>query len=221
MNKETITALVPIRANSQRVKDKGIRPFVDSTLLEVKISSLLKTKVDSIVVTSDCEKILQIARACGVKTHKREEYYASSECSGSEFFENLASTLEGENFLYSPPTAPFIKPSTIDRAIDTFFCMKENKDSLASVFPLKHHMWLDNTPLNYKLEQSPNSQDLPDIFKITYGINLISKKNMIKYSNVVGKNPEFLVLEEVEAVDVDTMVDFWFAEFLYRKMNNV
>lgn len=216
-----VTALVPIRANSQRIKDKGIRPFADSTLLDNKISSLLKTKVNNIVVSSDCEKILDRARSYGVKIHKREKYYASSECSGSDFFKNLAETVEGDYFLYSPPTSPFVKPETIDKAIEMFFSMNPDKDSLASVFPLKHHMWLDNKPLNYKLENSPNSQDLPDIFKITYGINLISKENMIKYSNVVGRNPKFLILEEIEAVDVDTIMDFWFAEYLYRKMNSV
>ena len=216
-----VTALVPIRANSQRIKDKGIRPFADSTLLDNKISSLLKTKVNNIVVSSDCEKILDRARSYGVKIHKREKYYASSECSGSDFFKNLAETVEGDYFLYSPPTSPFVKPETIDKAIKMFFSMNQDKDSLASVFPLKHHMWLDNKPLNYKLENSPNSQDLPDIFKITYGINLISKENMIKYSNVVGRNPKFLILEEIEAVDVDTIMDFWFAEYLYRKMNSV
>ena len=216
-----VTALVPIRANSQRIKDKGIRPFADSTLLDNKISSLLKTKVNNIVVSSDCEKILDRARSYGVKIHKREKYYASSECSGSDFFKNLAETVEGDYFLYSPPTSPFVKPETIDKAIKMFFSMNQDKDSLASVFPLKHHMWLDNKPLNYKLENSPNSQDLPDIFKITYGINLISKENIIKYSNVVGRNPKFLILEEIEAVDVDTIMDFWFAEYLYRKMNSV
>ena len=216
-----VTALVPIRANSQRIKDKGIRPFADSTLLDNKISSLLKTKVNNIVVSSDCEKILDRARSYGVKIHKREKYYASSECSGSDFFKNLAETVEGDYFLYSPPTSPFVKPETIDKAIEMFFSMNPDKDSLASVFPLKHHMWLDNKPLNYKLENSPNSQDLPDIFKITYGINLISKENMIKYSNVVGRSPKFLILEEIEAVDVDTIMDFWFAEYLYRKMNSV
>ncbi len=216
-----VTALVPIRANSQRIKDKGIRPFADSTLLDNKISSLLKTKVNNIVVSSDCEKILDRARSYGVKIHKREKYYASSECSGSDFFKNLAETVDGDYFLYSPPTSPFVKPETIDKAIEMFFSMNPDKDSLASVFPLKHHMWLDNKPLNYKLENSPNSQDLPDIFKITYGINLISKENMIKYSNVVGRSPKFLILEEIEAVDVDTIMDFWFAEYLYRKMNSV
>ena len=39
--------------------------------------------------------------------------------------------------------------------------------------------------------------------------------NMIKYKNVVGKKPTFYLLEGEETMDIDTPLDFKFAEFLY------
>ena len=38
----SITAVVPVRAGSRRVKNKNIRPFMGSTLLEIKIDQLKK-----------------------------------------------------------------------------------------------------------------------------------------------------------------------------------
>ena len=38
----TITAVIPIRSGSQRVKDKNLRPFGDTTLMELKIQNLLQ-----------------------------------------------------------------------------------------------------------------------------------------------------------------------------------
>ena len=82
-------------------------------------------------------------------------------------------------------------------------------------------MWLDGTPLNYDIRNSPNSQDLPDIYQITYGVSIISKNDMIEYGNIVTDNPTFKVLDEIESIDIDTEFDFMVAEFIYNKINNL
>ena len=111
-----VVAVVPVRVGSTRVTDKGIRPFVDTTLLEKKIASLkMVSGIDDIVVSSDGQNILDIATKNGASTHLREGYYASSGCTGSEFFENLANSIDSDVLVYSPPTSPFISPSTVDK----------------------------------------------------------------------------------------------------------
>ena len=81
-------------------------------------------------------------------------------------------------------------------------------------------MWLDGKPLNYNIAESPNSQDLPDINAVTYGICIISKEDMIKYRNVVTENPTFKVLDEIESIDIDTEFDFMVAEMVYKKLRD-
>ena len=78
-------------------------------------------------------------------------------------------------------------------------------------------MWLDGKPINYDPSNSPNSQDLPDIQAISYGISIISKELMIKRRNVVGYKPLLYPLSEVEAVDIDTELEFEFAEYILGK----
>ena len=39
---DTFTAIIPVRKGSERVVNKNIRPFGDSSLLELKISTLKK-----------------------------------------------------------------------------------------------------------------------------------------------------------------------------------
>lgn len=215
-----IVAVVPVRAGSKRVQNKGIRPFCDTTLLDYKIAALKRVAGISIVVSSDSEKVIKIAQSHNVTVHKREEYYASSKCTGSEFFVNLAESIDSDIMIYAPPTSPFIKPETIQRAIEYY--NSHNCDSVATVHQVKHHMWLDGRPMNYDLSKSPNSQDLPEIMKITYGVCINSNENIIKCKNVVGKNPHLLPVSEIESVDIDTMLDFRFAEFLYeREIENV
>ena len=216
-----ITAVVPVRKGSMRVKNKNLKPFADTNLLELKIKQLKQVKlVDDIVVSSDCEKMLSIAREHGVKTHERDSYYASSEASNSEFFANLAHSIDAEYIMYSPVTCPMVSLETYHDCIQTF---KQNEeiDNLVTVTQIKHHMWLAGRPLNYEIAKSPNSQDLPNISAITYGICIISKEDMIRYRNVVTENPTFKVLDEIESIDIDTEFDFMVAEMVYKKLRGI
>jgi len=214
---KNLIALVPVRAGSQRVLNKNIRPFGDSSLLELKISILKKIpKIDEIIVNSDCDTMLSIAKDMGVSTHKREGHYASSKVNNSEFFEHIAGNTDSKNIMYSPVTCPFIKVDTYYDAIEKFHT-DDGHDSLVTVFPVKHHMWLDGEPINYEPENSPNTQDLPNILGISYGISIIPKDLMIKRRNIVGHNPFLYELGEVESLDIDTELEFKFAEFLNKK----
>tara|TARA_R110000787_G_scaffold286052_1_gene403182 strand:+ start:178 stop:840 length:663 start_codon:yes stop_codon:yes gene_type:complete len=216
-----ITAVIPVRKGSVRVKNKNLKPFADTNLLQLKISQLKQVKlIDEIVVSSDCEKMLSIAKEHGVKVHVRDQYHASSEASNSEFFENLAHCIDADYIMYSPVTCPMISLETYHDCIQSFK-QDEELENLVTVAQIKHHMWLDNKPLNYNIAESPNSQDLPDINAITYGICIISKKDMIKYRNVVTDNPTFKVLDEIESIDIDTEFDFMVAEMIYKKLRGI
>ena len=215
-----LTALVPVRKGSERVVNKNIRPFGNSSLLELKIRTLKRVgSIDEVVVNSDCDMMLGVAKDMGVSSYKREDYFASSKVNNSEYFKHVAENTDSDYIMYSPVTCPFIKVDTYKWAIERFF--RDNLfDSLVTAFPVKHHMWLDGKPINYNPENSPNSQDLPDILGVSYGISIISKALMIKRKNVVGYNPFFYELDELESVDIDTEMEFKFAEFLLNEMRN-
>ena len=56
-----ITAVIPIRSGSQRVKDKNLRAFADNNLMELKIKNLMQVpELTSIVVNTNSELPIQI-----------------------------------------------------------------------------------------------------------------------------------------------------------------
>jgi len=212
-----VTAVIPIRKGSVRVNDKNLRPFAGTSLLDLKIRNLLLVpEIDEIVINTDSEKAMDIASQFGLKYHRREDYYASSKCSGSDFFEYLGKTTDTDIFVYCPVTSPFVKPKTISKCIIKYKESTEN-DCLASVSLVKDFLWLDNKPVNYDPSSAPNSQDLPDIIALNFGISIISRDNLIKYRNIIGKKPQFVLFDEIESIDIDTPLDFYIAEQLYIK----
>ena len=210
-----ITAVIPIRAGSQRVKNKNLRSFSEKSLLEYKLDVIQTLGIKNVVVNTDSEQAIQIAKEYGVEFHRREPYYASSECSGSEYFEYLAKVTESEHLLIAPVTAPLIERETF---IDAMECYFENDcDSLMSVKSLKEFIWHEGTPVNYNPKNAPNSQDLPNYLALTFGLVIAQRETMLLTKNVIGLRPYFYQLDEVGAVDIDTQLDFEFAEFLFNK----
>lgn len=216
---EKITAIVPARKGSQRVPNKNFKPFFkNKSLLEIKIESLLEVKnIDEIIVNTNSQEGIDIAKYYNVSYHNREAYYASSICKGSEFFKNIAEHADDGLILYVPCTSPFIKLSTYYSIINQYYLTKDH-DSINTVANVKEFLWLNNSPLNYIPKDAPNSQDLPNVQRLTFGCNIISKSNMIKNRNIIGENPSFFVVEEIEAIDIDTILDFEISQYLYGKM---
>ena len=216
INDNELTAIIPVRSGSQRVKNKNIKPFASSNLIEIKINELLKVnKVDNIILTSDSKEMLEIGKKHGIETHKRDKYYASSEATNSEFFYNLSEICKTDFILYSPVTSPLISFETLNDCINYF--EENNLKNLATTSLVKHHLWLDNKPINYEIDKSPSSQDLPDIHSINYACCIIERGLMKKNKNVVSKDVVFKILDEIESIDIDTELDFLTAEYIYNK----
>jgi CMP-N-acetylneuraminic acid synthetase len=219
MKKGKVTAVVAVRKGSQRVPNKNIKPFGDTTLLDLKLQTLLKvSNIDEIIVNSDCDEMIEIGKSYGVKTKKREEYFASSEASNSEFHGHIGKTTDTDYIFLAPVCSPFISSEKHEEAITQF--MNSDCDSLTSTSLVKGHLWLDGKPINYDLNNVPNSQDLPNIEMINYGITIVDKNIMKNKSRVIGDKPNFIILNEYEGVDINTPFEFQTAEIIYKLKQN-
>lgn len=214
-----IKALIMARAGSKRVKNKNLKPFAGSNLLEIKINQLKRIKnLDGIVVNSDDDNILGTAEKLGCECIRRDAYYCTDEIQPNELYVHLAETFPADLIAITNTTSPLIKDETIYEAIE---CFKKNMgkyDSLNTGNYVKDFLWLDGKPLNYSEDNKPRSQDLPDIINLNAAINITSRECMIRNRNFVGKTPYLYIIDAIEGVDIDYPLDFEFAEYLYKKL---
>ena len=218
MNK--LVAVVPIRKGSQRVKNKNFRTFVDKNLLIYKIKLLKKLDfLDEIIINTDSEKAISIAKKMKVKFFRREDYYASSHCLNSDFWKNVADTTNSEYIMFTNCTSPLIKLKTYENIISIFKDIYKTKeyDSINTVTEIKEFLFKNSKPINFSLNKTPNSQDLPNIVKLNFAINILKTKQMSSKKSLIGRKPFLYNLDEREGLDINTEHEFSFAEFLYKK----
>lgn len=213
MNNNTYTAIIPVRAGSRRLKNKNITPFNDTNLLINKINQLKNvSSISKIVVSSDSDEMLEMAKNENVEIHKRSwEYCDEKTKSFGEVVAHIADSVEGDNIVWATCTSPLVLPDSYQKAINLY---EENvlkakiNDSLITVEPFKRYMWDDNGPLNYKLGiNHVPSQELPVFYFVTDGILIAERKNMIKWNYFHGTNPYKMELEKRECVDIDDLLD--------------
>ena len=213
-----IIAMVPVRAGSTRVPNKNIRKFADTNLLELKLKVLKKVNgINQIIVSTDCDIAAEIAHKQNIKVQWRSKYYAGSEVTNDLHWLHIAETTPGDIVFLAQVTSPLLRVSSIQNALNTFLNSDSN-DSLNSVSVEKKFLWKDMNPINYDINVTPKSQDLPNIVSLNFAITIIHRQTMIKRKNVVGYSPSFFELDKVEALDIDDMIDFKVAELMYQEL---
>jgi CMP-N-acetylneuraminic acid synthetase len=215
-----VIAMVPVRAGSTRVTNKNTRPFGDTNLLQLKLKLLKKVDgITQIVVSTDCEMSADVARKEGATVQWRNEYYAGSSVTNDQHWLHIAETTPGDIVFLAQVTSPLLRVSSMQAALNSFLSL-DTHDSINSVSAEKKFLWKDEKPINYDINVTPKSQDLPDIVSLNFAITIISRQTMMERKNVVGYQPTFVVLDKVESLDVDDLIDFKIAELMYLELGN-
>jgi len=213
-----INVLIAVRGGSKRVPKKNVRPFCGSTMLELKVEQALRLKdVSNVVVTSEDYEMLKIAESLGATAMERDPFYASDTVPMGDVYVHLASSLDCKDILWTPVTSPLVRDETVQKCIELYKNLTDY-DSVVTTNIIKEYLWLENKAINYDPKNHPRSQDLPDIYALNFAVNILPREIMIKNKNILGDNFYSHILDEIEAIDVDTEYEFLLAEFLYQKM---
>ena len=216
--KNDLVAVITVRKGSVRVKNKNFKLFCGKNLLIHKIETLKNVgNLHDIIVNTDSDDAIKIAKDYGVGFKRRDDYYASSECSNSEFWSNIAKNTDSEFIMFTHCTNPLITKETYQKMIEIFNKSNKENDSFNTVTEVKEFLYLNSKPINFEPTKSPNSQNLPDVVKLNFAVNILSTDLMFKKKSLIGDNPFFFKLDQIEGFDINSNNDFEFAEFLFKK----
>ncbi len=206
-----ITAVIPVREGSRRLKNKNVAPFAGTNLLLNKIEQLKKVSyIKRIVVSSDSDMMLKMAESAGALTHKRAPEYCDEKTKTfGEVVRHIAENVAGEDILWATCTSPLVFPRTYTRAIEEYYpALEKGYDSLVSFEIIKRFLWNEKGPMNYELGlKHVPSQELPNLYIVTDGILLAPRRKMIEWSYFHGHNPYKFIIDKRTAVDIDDGLD--------------
>ncbi len=141
-------ALIGARSGSERVRDKNVRRLAGHPLLAYAIETARRAEVfDRIIVSTDSERIAQVARWYGADVpFLRPTEYATSTSPDIEWIAWTLPRLDERYDLFAivRATNPFRGPDAIRRGLDQLLATPE-ADSIRAVELVKQHpgkMWV-------------------------------------------------------------------------------
>ena len=223
---KTITAIVPVKGNSSRLPNKNILPFGDSNLLLHKIEQLKKVKgITNIIVSSDSNRMLQMAEDAGVQAWKRPQKYADESVPFGRFLDYLCEVLPNEHILWACVTSPLVESELYEKAIQLYFeKLKEGFDSLITCLPCQSYYMDEKGPIN-TTKARPIERVAPGVITrksvdvpLQTGIKA-PKSKIAEWHYNYGPNAYRLMVNKRQAVDIDDIYDYECAKAMLNMEN--
>lgn len=211
-----VTALVPCRAGSERVKDKNTRPFAgfEGGLLQLKLQQLVNVpEIDNIIVSTNDPVVMDFTRTFAATTDKpieineRPDELADSSTPMSKFIQYAAELQDEGTMLMTHVTHPLVTAKTFTELIAAWKRAEAaGHDSLITATRLHAFLWdADAKPFNYddSQEKWPRSQDIDPLFEINHAAYLMPFERMREVGDRVGTNPFIFEMDQSVAMDID------------------
>lgn len=222
-------AVIPARGGSKGLPGKNIKLLNGKPLIAYTIEAALKSKfIDRVIVSTDDKKIAEVAFKYGAEVPFLRPKELSED--NSKSIDNFIYTIDKLNkynnriqsFIVLQPTSPLRKSKHIDEAISLF----NKKDALSvisvvqSQIPLNWHKKILNSGVlvDY-FENCVNNQNRQEGEKVylpngaIYIFNFLALKKNYNYYN---EKTYPYIMNEVDSVDIDTLLDFKLAELLIK-----
>lgn len=208
-----VVAFVPAKGSSERVANKNARLLDGRPLVVHTLEKLLKCRtLDEVYLDTESDEIAALAKHLPVKIMKRSRFLASNGTDGHALFMNEVQHVEADLYVQALCTAPFVRPETVDRAVD-LLRRDGQHDSVALVRKEKQYLWNDGAPA-YGYGRIPNSVDLPPAVIEAMSLYVVRRQTALDTNRRFGHRVCLLDAAPVETIDVNTPEEFELAEFI-------
>jgi CMP-N-acetylneuraminic acid synthetase len=221
-----IWAIVPIKAESERVPGKNTRwcgtaPLLMHALRKLQAAHLIK----GILVDTDSEEIAQMVRPFSkVKVVMRPEELRGNEKTANDLLPwEMDQLPDEEHFMFTHVTSPNIESSTYTRAVSAYFSgVGWEHDSAFGVTEHKFRLYDRRViPINHSPYELSMSQEIEPLYEDNSAFYLFSRESFKAAGGRIGLNPRMLPVSKFEAIDIDTEDDFKMADAILSNRKKV
>jgi len=227
-----IVAIIPARGGSKGVPRKNIRDLNGKPLIAYTIEEALKSSyINKIIVSTDDEEVAEVSRKYGAEVPFLRPDELS--CDNSPSIDAIIHAVNWlkENRNYIPDyvcllqcTTPLRRVEHIDGTIKKLFAT--SMDGAVSVCEAEvNPYWtnvFDGDRLTYFIPEGRKilrRQDLPKIYRINGVVYIIKTSVLLEERSLEAKNMTGYVMDAEDSIDIDTIMDFKYAEMIMKERN--
>ena len=228
IGKKKVLAVIPARGGSERILKKNILNLAGKPLISWTIEAALASKyIDDVVVSTDDNEILTIAKKYGAKVpFIRPDKFSSNHASSIsvvlhviEFFQKVDERYD--YIILLQPTSPLRTVKNIDESIELL--QQKKCDAIVSVCNVDHSpLWSNTIPSNGSLSNflddqvlNSRSQDLESYYRLNGAIYLCKLERILNEKTFfIQDNIYAYKMNRENSIDIDEMIDFNIAEML-------
>ena len=214
--KNKVVAIVPIKTVSKRVKNKNFRKINKKPLYKFLLNKLRFCNFDEIYVDTDSTRIKKFCKINKIKIINRLKYLSKDSANGNDLLNYHCKKIQAKYYFQLFITAPLLSIKTINNCI-RILKRKNNIDSILTVKKIYSWFWFKNKPVNYNPKTLPRSQDAMPIIQESTGLYGIKSNILKKKKCRIGAKPFFYLINENEALDLDTEDDFQYLEYYVKR----
>jgi len=219
-----ILAIIPARGGSKRLPSKNILNLGGKPLVVWTIESALNSKyLDSIILSSDDEKILEIGKKYDIATVKRPEELSTDTAKTTDVILCHLNQVKNkfDYVILLQPTSPLRTSKHIDDAIK--FLFEKEADAVVSICEMEHSpLWSNTLPQDLSMAnflkediKDKRSQDLPKYYRLNGAIYIAKVEKLLEEKTFFLKNNIFgFIMDKYSSIDIDDEYDFKLADCL-------
>jgi CMP-N-acetylneuraminic acid synthetase len=228
--KQTITALLPMKAHSERVKSKNFRDIAGKPLFRWILDTLMAVEdIDNVVINTDAREILS---SNGLNTgdydgrviiRDRKSEICGDFVSMNLVLEDDIDAIDSDIYFMTHTTNPLLSPKTIKAMLKDFQSARSESEA-DSLFTVNRHQTRFYKPTGEAINHDPDNlirtQDLPPYLEENSVGYLFTRDSFKATSARIGEKPILFETPQLESVDIDEVEDWFTAESLLMRVAN-
>lgn len=217
--KPRIVALLPMKANSERVKGKNFRLFNGKPLFQWVLDTLLSVKeIDQVVINTDARHILAdngLVDRERVLIRDRKPEICGDFVSMNLVLGDDVANVPADIYAMTHTTNPLLTPETVRQAL-ALQQQGMSSGTHDSVFTVNKHQTrfyrADMSAVNHDPANLIRTQDLEPWFEENSNLFVFSGESFREANARIGKKPVMLEQRKTESIDIDDAESWEMAE---------
>lgn len=223
-------AIIPARQGSKRIKGKNIKNFLGKPIISYAIKKAISSKLfDYVIVSTDSSKIQKISENYGAKVFfKRPKKISNDKAKTQDVIIHSLDWFKKKNILFKYvcciyPTSAMVKSIDLKESFKLVKNMKWSFVMSAQKYTtqIERSFKLLNKRivLNDKKKFLKNSQTFQDFYHDAGQFYWGTSKSWYSKNTISSNKSTIYELKKYQAVDINTLEDWKFAEKLYKLSN--